>query len=70
MMICKLIKVGNTMAISVPAAYRRQLRWLQGEPVAIQLIESDSLQPVALRIWSIASGIHQDDRIGPKVRLT
>jgi bifunctional DNA-binding transcriptional regulator/antitoxin component of YhaV-PrlF toxin-antitoxin module len=69
MMICKLLNVGNTIAVSVPAAYRRQLNWKRGDRVALQLVENDEQQPVAMRIWSVESGIHEPEIQPNQIRL-
>ncbi len=37
MKIAKLLKVGTSLAAVVPAAYRRELGWLQGDYVQLEI---------------------------------
>lgn len=67
MMICKLVNLGNTVGVTVPAAYRRKLNWRRGDHVTVQLVENDGGQPLELRIWSIE---HVSQQPTPRIGQT
>lgn len=53
MLIGKVVMIGNTMGVVVPAAYRRVLNWRRGDHVAVQVMTDEEGQPLALKVWSV-----------------
>lgn len=71
MQIGTLTEVGNGLAITVPAAYRRKLGWLKGEKLVLVLEDTPGeTAACVLRIWSINNAIRQGPqaKAGPEIK--
>jgi bifunctional DNA-binding transcriptional regulator/antitoxin component of YhaV-PrlF toxin-antitoxin module len=70
MLICKLLNIGNTIGVTVPAAYRRLLNWRRGDHVSMKLIVNEDGKAIELRIWSIEHASQQPETNPGKTTLT
>lgn len=69
MLVGKLFSVGNTVAVAVPAAYRRRLNWRRGNHVAIAVVGGVDGAPVELRVWSVERVIENAGSEGEQIAL-